>query len=1228
MSLVSAIDVDANNTLSAGNPVDYYVDLGGDDNNLGYINSPFNSINKAISASTHSDISTIHLSEGIFEGENNTMITINKAHQSRGGSITIQGAGADKTFIDGNNAYYIFNIRSDSIVTLKDLSIINCKSVTGGAITNTGTLSIIGCGFENNRAINHGGAIYSVNSATLNVKDSTFINNTAKMGGAIFSQNSDINIDSSTFIGNYIVVDDYTTPWGGAVYIGSYFKSVPSVINSKFINNSAISYYYRDWEYASGGSIYMQRCNLNNVSFINSKTQGINAQGGSYYSDSKYANSLINILRINSTVNGVLEQNIYPSNYNGQYLSNVVSYVSPQGNDIDGDGSITRPFATIAHVIEINNGKTYNLVINLLNGTYKGSGNTNLVIPSSMNIKIIGSNSILDGENKNYLLKTEASSNGLNFELVNLTITNFKSQSNGYDKDDNIGIIHTYANMKINNCNFINNLGSIITNFDGSNLIINNSLFTHNDDGILYSYDAYACIYNSIINGTKNLNQRGIIRAYQHSFDDTKLVIDNTSIINSKGDYSSLFGIMGSVMELHGVDCEIIDSSIADNNVASDIIAYFNPSVLIINSTFANGSGFSNEIKFNVQNSSFIENKDLLFACSNSYENTFDSVLFENNGHVKFNGNQINIVNSGIYDDIGFYGLASANNKINLNNNYWNGFNPSQLIKSNVNILPSLWIIRSVSAENLFNGSFDVKLDYKLNNNEEYDVSSVPINDVEFVLEYESNNIGGILTKDGINVICDVGEDDLNASVNFKDNISLDIYVQNLHPSKCIISLSTNLSDIGENLGINVDVVDLKTNNKISEGTLNLYLNDDIIAIFTLNGDKLTRTINVNGSKSLNNISAKYFGNNYFTDSQAYQLFLIKSIPLDTYLTGNDLVKYYKNASRYVVALNDVLGNPLVGKDVEFVVNGMSYVRQTGDDGVASIAINLNPGQYNIIAKFNGDEHYNQSIVSNNVSVLSTLIGNNLTKYHLNASQYYIQVLDGLGNPVTNRYVRMNINGVFYDRLTNGSGFARLNINLHPGTYILTAYHPDTGLEYSNIITVLSRIETGDLGMFYKDGTRFDAKLYDESGNILVNRNVTFNINGVFYTRTSGSDGIAHLNINLLPGKYIITAYLGDSRISNVITIDPMPVRIISSDINVNRGSYYHVRFYDAKGSPIVSQDAAIVVNGNMNIVKTDGEGIASLKMDYPQGTYAIESGLIANYFESKSIYANVNVVG
>lgn len=65
------------------------------------------------------------------------MISINKAHLSQGGSITIVGAGADKTIIKGSSAYYAFNIYADSVVTLRDLSIVDCKSVEGGAICNS-----------------------------------------------------------------------------------------------------------------------------------------------------------------------------------------------------------------------------------------------------------------------------------------------------------------------------------------------------------------------------------------------------------------------------------------------------------------------------------------------------------------------------------------------------------------------------------------------------------------------------------------------------------------------------------------------------------------------------------------------------------------------------------------------------------------------------------------------------------------------------------------------------------------------------------------------------------------------------------------------------------------------------------------------------------------------------------------------------------------------------------
>ena len=56
-----------------------------------------------------------------------------------------------------------------------------------------------------------------------------------------------------------------------------------------------------------------------------------------------------------------------------------------------------------------------------------------------------------------------------------------------------------------------------------------------------------------------------------------------------------------------------------------------------------------------------------------------------------------------------------------------------------------------------------------------------------------------------------------------------------------------------------------------------------------------------------------------------------------------------------------------------------------------------------------------------------------------------------------NASVTFNINGVLYKKQTDDNGIAKLNINLRPGVYILTAMHPDT-LMYGSNITVLSTI--------------------------------------------------------------------------------------------------------------------------------------------------------------------------
>ncbi len=73
--------------------------------------------------------------------------------------------------------------------------------------------------------------------------------------------------------------------------------------------------------------------------------------------------------------------------------------------------------------------------------------------------------------------------------------------------------------------------------------------------------------------------------------------------------------------------------------------------------------------------------------------------------------------------------------------------------------------------------------------------------------------------------------------------------------------------------------------------------------------------------------------------------------------------------------------------------------------------------------------------------------------------------------------------------------------------------------------------------MGYLDGSKFTVKLLDSQGNAYKNKNVTFNINGVFYTRSTDDDGIAKLNINLMEGEYIITSQYDTAQISNTIKV-------------------------------------------------------------------------------------------
>ena len=76
-------------------------------------------------------------------------------------------------------------------------------------------------------------------------------------------------------------------------------------------------------------------------------------------------------------------------------------------------------------------------------------------------------------------------------------------------------------------------------------------------------------------------------------------------------------------------------------------------------------------------------------------------------------------------------------------------------------------------------------------------------------------------------------------------------------------------------------------------------------------------------------------------------------------------------------------------------------------------------------------------------------------------------------------------------------------------------------------------IYTEDLVKIYKNDSQFVADV----GAIGVK--VTFEINGINYTRTSDENGTAKMAINLNPGNYTITTTFNGTTVENTITILP-----------------------------------------------------------------------------------------
>ena len=850
-----------------------------------------------------------------------------------------------------------------------------------------------------------------------------------------------------------------------------------------------------------------------------------------------------------------------------------------QNNIIRNEKLVSKSFTQLKEEIELASDTL------TLDSNYKMTANEENSFKNGIsifkNINIDGNGFTIDANNLKMIFKIgNRFSVSLSITISNCNLVNCAFYNYGSD-----------SSLTVNNCNFINSLDYAIYNAGSdSSLSISNCNLVNSK---ISNSDSSLTVNNcNFINGSIESSDSSLIvrncnfvnsRIYNGGY-DSSLIVRNCSFINNTA-YNGGCAIYNSGSGLTVNNCSFINNT-ATNDWGSAI--YNSGSGLtvnncsFINNTANNGAGaiYNTESGLTVSNCSFINNTAnnggaIHSSCSNSTivncnfinntanngagaihsscsNSTISSCNFINNtanhaGAIYNAGSDSTMMNCNFINNIANNGGAIYNfGSITVSNSKFKDNNASK----GVAIYNDVYSQISIGTINLNNNTYS-----GINNGKTY-----------------IYNIGTILTPVTITVL-------ENKTVNCRYNNEITLFA----------TITTSFDGAS-----------------VAGGALNFIIGRSTISTVATSNDNgiYNYTYKIPFRNISEIISASY---NNASNAYVYSGILDSRNVTSVNIIVNNVVMIYKDGSRLYATLLDAKGNPLINTALSFTINGATYNKTTDLKGIASIALNLEHGIYNAVISYAGNKMYKPSSVNSTVTIKSSITGQNIVKMYQNDTRFYAKFIDSTGKALTNTEVKFNIHGVFYTKKTDKDGVADMGIMLRPGTYILTAYNPVTGEEKGFNITVRSLIVQNDLTKYYSNASKFQATIYNKDGSLAVGKNITFNINGVFYTKTTDSNGVASLGIALRPENYTITTMYDGLDIGNKVKVIPT---LVTKDLNMKHldGSNFTALTLDGQGKPLANQNISFNVNGVFYHKVTNKDGIASLGIRLMSGEYIITS--------------------
>ncbi|WP_409200140.1 beta strand repeat-containing protein [Methanobrevibacter sp. DSM 116169] len=956
---------------------------------------------------------------------------------------------------------------------------------------------------------------------------------------------------------------------------GIEINKIVTIRNGVIDGNSEV----RIFNIVSGGNLILE-----NITLQNGHT---NSNGGAIYNNYGGVFTISNSTLNNNTANSYGGA-IY-NNYGGVFT---ISNSTLNNNTASGWGGA---IYNNGNDFTISNSTLNNNTANWYGGAIYNIGNDFTISNSTLNNNTANSyggaiynnrgsdftisNSTLNNNTANSYGGAIYNNRGSDFTISNSTLNNNTANSYGGAIYNNYGSDFTISNSTLNN-NTANWYGGAIYNNRGSDFTISNSTLNNNTasgwGGAIYNNGNDFTISNSTLNNNTANSYGGAINNNGGDF-----TISNSTLNNNTAS-----GWGGAIYN-NGNDFTISNSTL-NNNTANSYGGAINNNggdFTISNSTLNNNtaSGWGGAI-YNNGNDFTISNSTLNNNTANSY-----------GGAIYNNGNDFTISNSTLnnsrYTNHLIYNHQGATLSLK-NNTMFNDCFEQIYNNGTIDTLVYLIILGNGTCYGVYGG--DVILDASLtddNGNVIVGQNITLFNNTIFnvnLTDFED----GLYTKNITST--SAGKYLVSGTYIGGTNITVQSGLLNIDKNNATFNLNESNMFYGENQTIRI-ITNVTGNITIIYNGKNQTLN-------ITNGEVIFTDLNLPGGE--NNITIIYSGDeNYHFKTFNTTVNVLKSNKANINITSPDIVSSENQTITVTIAPN-ATGN------ITLTINNKNYTNEIINGTVSFNVTDLNPNNYTAIITYSGDSNYNGFNKTLNITIAKTnvsLNANDTFLFYRNGTQYVAVLKDSNNNPIAGVLIQITINGVTYNRTTNSDGEVFLNINLRPNTYNVTARFNGSSKYFNtsinNFVVVNSTLIAEDLTKHFRNGSQYTVEVLDKKGNPINNTLVEFNINGVFYNRTTNENGIATLNINLDLNTYIITVKCNDLEISNIIKVLPI---LIGENLNKTFGNNdtYNVEVLDDQGNKVINQTIQININGVIYNRTSDDNGIVKLNINLDPGSY------------------------